>query len=119
MHPHTECQRVADEAAAFSRSLWSALQSVGLRDVDLVHQSGLIFDQIADERVGSDEESTLWQAAAMKALPQERFDGPNRTIISRRFDAAWRAYSKALMADAEYQAADFRADQRRDERVSL
>lgn len=110
MSAYTQCQKVADEGLAFGRSLWATILTAGLKSADETNQFGIVMDQLADERPGSDEENTLWHAYAMKAIPQERFTGPDRVIISRRADHAWRAYDFALRADEADQVADHRAE---------
>lgn len=112
MSTYAQAQAIADEGLAFGSTLWAVILKAGLKSADETLQFGIIIDQISDERPGADEANTLWHAYAMKAIPQERFAGPDRVIINRRADRAFEAYQNFLRADASEQAADFAHDMR-------
>lgn len=112
MSTYTQAQAIADDGLAFGSKLWATILTAGLKSADEALQFGLAIDRLSDERPGADEANTLWHAYAMKAIPQERFTGPDRVIINRRADRAFEAYQNFLRADAAEQAADFAHDLR-------
>lgn len=108
MSAYTEAQSIADAGEAAGRALWAALEHSGVAESNLVRVFEITLETIADERVGSHEEITLWFAHAMKAIPIVKLDGPSRTINARRADIAWQAFVDLVHDDEPDRVADFR-----------
>lgn len=108
MSAHSEAQLIADQGEAAGRALWAALEHSSVAESNLLHVFEVALETIADERLGSHEEITLWFANAMRAIPIVKLDGPSRTINARRADIAWQAFVDAAHADEDAQAFDAR-----------
>lgn len=108
MSAHSEAQSIADQGEAAGRALWAALEHSGIAESNLLHVFEVALETIADERMGSHEETVLWFASAMKSVPLVKLDGPSRMINARRADRAWQAFVDAAREDEDAQAYDHR-----------
>lgn len=115
-----EADRIAMEGHDAGAALWQAIEiamNVGMSGRKARRLFDALVDDIADELSGF--EADLFRTSAYEALPISATSTVERSEINAN---AWRAYEvyigDAREAEADYRA-DFHADQRRDERVSL
>lgn len=116
MSAYTETKAVADAGLAAGQSLWAALEAAYAASSDFMHSRLVLTFECALQSITEEmaDEGELFGAAARKAIPDAMLNQIQRRDISSAESDAWGAYYNARMDDAEAQAADFRADARRD-----
>jgi len=116
MSAYTETKAVADAGKIAGMGLWAAIDAAYSVSKDITAQRLFRMFECALESITDEmgDEAALFGASAMEAFPISLLDGPQRTIIARTASNTWGAYYDARMDDAAEQAADFRADARRD-----
>ena len=103
---------IADAGSALGVGLWTALQTVSLNDRRDAFESAL---QVIVQSVRGREQANLVEAYGMLALI-DQFKHRTYSIKQAAEDAYW-DYVRFLRAEAFAEAADWRADVARDERL--
>lgn len=119
MQANVEALEIITRAKAQSDALWPTIDAMlpASRDREIEHVFGCCLDTITDA-IDDDAERALVHATAMLSIPIAVTGSARREALKAAASAAYAAFIRDRAEDALDQVADFRADQRRDERVS-
>lgn len=111
-HHDMDAARVADAGLECGHNLWRAVEEANIRREVLAFECAL--EQISEE-IENDHERALFQASAMKAIPNIALAADVRAEIKGAYDRAWLLYSVTLLDSELDDIADYRADMLRED----